>query len=523
MLNHLNYSQVNLIPNCTVGDFLPTACIGFNTNIYYNSSETQISIVTSNKTYVASWSGNTNVLGCALAIPSDGSCLFVATFITTATTNNQISYSLIPLSNGIPTTDPPTVQTFLTSIPTQTNSAFFNGNAFYQLQNGQKVWYCADFDNSIIWAINSTSNTATLFAQNSSHRSIAGVASDGSNLYTAASDSGAALLFTPLATGGTLSDVNNTTTGFSYAADITFVPAPVSQFYVPNAISNVIVYGTIDIKTNPLQPSWVPATTSYDMGANTGPFTIGFSNSGGTNTLRFYVVGEPEESNLWKLYLTTGGSSAGGDPHICTLFGNYYTMPSKAACFRLIQNSKAKNPFTINCSCWFLDDKSKKIWDKKHGSHSSWMDNLTYMRYISFGYKGQALFLDLETLEPVKFTTNQHVFENALPKQDKPCGNQNILLGPVFVESKGLYSLTHRKYDTTGKTLARRVKLISSDCEMHILLSHNLDSEERNHLSIHLKSTQELCEQNFSGALVSRQSCQEISNLIDFEPTPSCI
>ena len=510
MLNP-DYSQVDLNPSISGS---PTACIAFNTNIYYNSSTTQVSIVTNDKTYVATWSSGEgmDVTGCALTISTDGSVLFVANFITNATINNNVAYSLIPLSNnGIPTTDPPTVNSFQASIPVQTNAAFFNGNAFYQLVGGHNIWYAADFDNSVIWQIDSTANTATSFASASPHRSIAGVASDGVNIYTTASDPGPAILY---ASSGVLQPVLNTTS-FNYAADITYVPAPTGLFYIPEAITGIIHYGTIDITST---PTWVPSSTSYLLGVSSFPFTIGFSTTGGTNTLRFYTMSEPSNSALFKLYLTNGGSAIGGDPHLRTIFGETYFLPHEATCFRLFDNNPPflEDRIVINCSCWFLDAEAKRKWRERSGFVPSYMECQTYMRYVCLLFREERLIIDCETLDIVEFTNHSEVFTCQLPSLITKSKNGNVFeLEPIFEYEKGLYNHNTKGFEKVGQTFARRIRITQSkDCKIQLTICSNTKSADRNNLDFHLQGTRELSSKIYRGALIQNSPSNRLSHLL---------
>lgn len=514
MMLNPDYSQV-ILPNSVAPSFFPTACIGYGTNIYYPNSLNTLTIQTLSQTYTASFTTTgTNVSGCALALSSNGSSLFVGNFVTngfvaTGSTgaNSQLAYSLIPLTNGIPTTNPPTVTTFGAMIPNQSAAAFFNGNALYQSTGGHDLWYVADYDNSTIWQIDSTTNTATAFAKPTSTQNIAGVASDGTNVYTTAIETATPLLFCSLIKANpnvpnTLTAVSNPP-AFIYAADITFVPSPTSMFYIPDAGSGTIYYGTINTLSDP--PAWVPSSTTYSLGASTAPYTIGFSNMGGSNTLRFYTMSEPSATDLFKLYLTNGGSAVGGDPHIKPIFGAEYTLPHEPRCYRLFDSgpsdSDEKERIVINCSCWFLDDDIKEGWKRTHDDKLPWwMMSQTYMRYLSIHIgEEQGLTIDLETLESVDESV-----QFRLP---------NIIMGPLTDQSKeGLYSVNWRRFETVGgHTIGRKITILGDNIEVELCLALNKDAEDRNNLNFRVKGRKELAE--YQGALIRDSPSHEIRDL----------
>lgn len=77
------------------------------------------------------------------------------------------------------------------------------------------------------------------------------------------------------------------------------------------------------------------------------------------------------------------------------------------------------------------------------------------------------LILDLETLQPVEFTSNEHVRNNK------------------------------------GKTLTRTVMIQSKECQISVLVNQNLDYKDRNYVGVHITGSKELPAQSYTGALIS--------------------
>jgi hypothetical protein len=514
-----NYSSNDLIPNCTTNNYNAASSIAYKTNIYYSKNLTTLTIVTNSASYDVTLP---SAYSTAMAISPDGSKLFVG---TSYTDNSHLSYSIVTLNDGLPPTPITDIQITnnVASIsPTLTNSVSFLGNAVYRSVSNptpNDLWYAADTDNNIIWVINSTSNTANIFAQAplSPNLGLNGVTSDNINMYIASYATNSPIYYCPVTdtTGNTLSTIAVAGSSISNAADITYVPSPTSLFYFPDLANNNINYGTINTTT-----LIYTSSGTYQISPTLSPATIGFSDQGGTGTLRFYTIVENNssgENDLYKLYLTNGGSATSGDPHVKTIFGDSYTLNNNIKYFKLFDNV-VDDRIIINCKCWFLGEQEIEEYKQKHQIIPDYMLNYTFMRYIAILYNNERLIIDFETLDEVEYTNDIDVENNELPKIETQERFGKIELSKIYENEDGILSITHKKYVKSGKTLSRNITIKSSDCIVKLILSVDKYNPDRNSVEIKINGTRELNSENYKGTNISK-GCEnewEIKSLIDY-------
>lgn len=259
--------------------------------------------------------------------------------------------------------------------------------------------------------------------------------------------------------------------------------------------------------------------STINVSLNFQSYTIAFSSTGGTNTLRFYY--SVPDTGVNKIYANSGGTNIGGDPHIKPIFGTKYMLPNNEKCYRLFDNlQEGDNRLVINTKCWFLpqnylDDHFNKFRDE---NVLSWLKSYTYMRYLSIINGKESIVIDMESLKCVEYTNDIDV-DSFLLKEINDTYVKTIKIGEIVESDKGLWSITHNKYIHDGKTYERTIYVVNDDCCLELVLSMTVDindknNVDKNNISVKLKGNRELNEDNYIGALISQKECQ-ISGLMD--------
>lgn len=241
-------------------------------------------------------------------------------------------------------------------------------------------------------------------------------------------------------------------------------------------------------------------------GAGINPESLSYSNSPSTSFVRFYIAGD----NLRKLFYVFGGSNLGGDPHIKPILGTKYSLPNEEKCYKLFDNLD-ENRLVINCKCWFLpkniyNDASKKM------KRKDFLWNTTYIRYIYIKHTDDELFFDMENLEQVDYTNDDDFNSYNLKIIKNKINYENIKISDILESQEGIYSITHNKYISNGKSFKRIVEIDNKTCKLTLNLQLGKETEDRNNISITMKSNKEISEYMYDGALI-KESANECPNI----------
>jgi hypothetical protein len=132
------------------------------------------------------------------------------------------------------------------------------------------------------------------------------------------------------------------------------------------------------------------------------PFALSFSQTGGTNTLRFYLLNNLTVRNtvVAKLFLSSGGSQIGGDPHVTPIFGKIYDLPNDDGTFvRMLDTGKNNKQIDRIC----INAKLSKMRSNLLEKYSTFSD-----------YYLNATFLDKITIMILKNSTINPLISNYL-------------------------------------------------------------------------------------------------------------
>ena len=293
-----------------------------------------------------------------------------------------------------------------------------------------------------------------------------------------------------------------TTLGFNISDLTIIVEGGQSYLYIVSRSNNTLSKYLINGGALNLVDVW---------NSGTNPKYISYSQIGGTGTLRYYLVERNTTSNqsadLSKLYLTVGGSAIGGDPHIKPLFGKKYDLPNIEACFKLFDNKeREEDKIIINTKCWFLPQNIIDEYDEKFKKPSKCMQTYTYIKYVSFITNDSFMIIDIDTLEPVKFTNCEDLDTFQLKEIDVS-KHKNIELGQITENTKGLWSVSKNDYCADGKVYERAVNIKTKNYYVELILSYIIDCTKRNNIDrnnmrIKIKGKKEISVENYIGALI---------------------
>lgn len=194
---------------------------------------------------------------------------------------------------------------------------------------------------------------------------------------------------------------------------------------------------------------------------------------------------------LSKLYNPTYGSNTGGDPHIKTIDGSHYTLPSDHINFQLFKYVDEENKVFINCSTKFLTRENHPIGNiefvmSNNGVLEYWNDTVdsmfkqyerykenievTYLDKIYVNYNGNKIIINMDTLEVI--------------------GNiDKFLVEDDDNNGEGIYSVTYNKcLKKTKYTKHKRIYVnIDKNRQVLIILGSDYSIIDMNNISIQVK------------------------------------
>jgi alpha-tubulin suppressor-like RCC1 family protein len=201
----------------------------------------------------------------------------------------------------------------------------------------------------------------------------------------------------------------------------------------------------------------------------------------------------------------------GGDPHIKPLFGPKYTLENKENCYNLLDTLvKSPNKIVINAKCWFLPENLLNDFKKINTNKQSlqFMQDYTFIRYISIMCGDEKLIIDMETLEPVQYTSENDVNSFKLETVKNNTKYKNIVIEDICEDANGLYSITHKHYRQFGETFTRNISIKNNDCTVHLTLSKDFTNDDRNSMEIKIDGKRKLSRSNYKGALIEKCQCR---------------
>ena len=305
---------------------------------------------------------------------------------------------------------------------------------------------------------------------------------------------------------------------FIIQVDITMIGSPVSTIIDPDGGMNLSQ--SWGIVCDPLSNSfyiadfngiavykytYVPNTTTGSITSfNSTPTIIitvtntGTSITNGASSTSGYVMPLQMSYNITShgvnLFISTqdgyviklypiGGTGIGGDPHIKPIFGDLYTLDNSIKYVKLFENYVGSSKIVITGETWMLPELELEKFKHKKEIYKT-MTQYTYLKTIYIYCDDFATEIDADTLE----YTNE---------------NTSIKFGQIQM-LKQIFSVRRQEHinNKKGNTLQRMASICGKDMTVHLILSSNVESSDRNSIRINIEGNYDFNKENFSGALV---------------------
>jgi hypothetical protein len=284
-------------------------------------------------------------------------------------------------------------------------------------------------------------------------------------------------------------------------SDTTIIKAPINSTG-DFSFAGFVTY-TVDLYSS------VTVTGTFDIGSS---ITVNVYEPDGSIT-----YGSPGAYALSNAN-TIQAPGGGGDPHIKPVFGAKYLLENREKSYTLFDNMlEGDNKLVINAKCWFLPVELIEEYQKLTNDNETainFMSRYTFFRYISVICGSENIVIDLETLQQVEYTSDGDVDKFNLCQTTDEVKLNNIKLGKILNDDKGLYSVNFNTYKNKKGTTTRYIHVKNSDCEVSIKLSMNKDIDDRNAIILTINGKRKMSPFNYKGAFIQKGN-HSIKSLID--------
>lgn len=246
------------------------------------------------------------------------------------------------------------------------------------------------------------------------------------------------------------------------------------NIYVTTGITEITneTYSNVIFASN---GQWLFRTNSMTYNINGSGYTNFYTGAGSQSFL----------GSLFKYYNPTSGTSTGGDPHIKTIDGKIYNLPSDNKYFQLLNYVKDDTRIFINCSTLLFSRENYQL-ESMEFVKSQNGNNLEYFTETIDGmyenYNKFKTIFELTYLDRIYINYNDNELIIDMNSLEVNSENENFLVETENYD-RGIYSVIHDTYHK--KTEYTKYKKITiRNGSIILLLESDISVVDMNNFSI---------------------------------------